>query len=60
MIEKYCWITAGVFIHPGVKIKEGVVVGAYSVVSKDLKAWSVYSGNPCKFIKSRNAIKDEN
>lgn len=49
-----CWLTADVFVSPGVKISDGVVVGARSVVAKDLSvAWSVYAGHPCKKIKDR-------
>lgn len=47
------WIAARVFVHPGVTIHDGVVVGACSVVLKDLAAWSVFSGNPAKLIKPR-------
>jgi len=53
-IETKTWICAEVFLHPGVIISEGVVVGARSVVTKNLdEAWSVYAGNPVLKIKSR-------
>lgn len=48
-----CWIAAGVFIAPGVVVNDGAVVGAYSVVAKDVPAWTVCAGNPCKMIKMR-------
>ncbi len=48
-----CWLAAGVFVGPGIEIAEGVVVGAMSVVTKDLKSWSVYAGNPVKYLKER-------
>lgn len=54
IIGNDCWIAAGVFIHPKVKIDNGVVVGACSVVNSNLSAWHIYSGNPCKLIKQRN------
>ena len=39
---------------PGVSIAEGVVVGANSVVTKDLtEPWSIYLGSPCKKIRDR-------
>lgn len=42
------WICAEAFIHPGVVIPEGAVVGARSVVVKSLPTpWTVYAGNPC-------------
>ena len=47
------WIAADAFVHPGIKIEDGVVVGARSVVVKDLEAWKIYSGFPAKAIKDR-------
>ena len=54
IIENDVWIGANVIILPNVKIEQGCVVGAGSVVTKDLKKFSVYAGNPCKFIKERS------
>ena len=55
IIKKDVWICAQVFIHPGIIISDGCVIGARSVVIKNLdEKNSVYSGNPCKFIKKRN------
>lgn len=48
-----CWIAASTFVHPGVKIGDGVIVGACSVVTRNLEGWKVYSGNPCKYLKER-------
>jgi acetyltransferase-like isoleucine patch superfamily enzyme len=48
-----CWIGMGVCILPGVTIGEGCVVGAGSVVTRDLEPYSVAVGNPAKPIKSR-------
>jgi putative colanic acid biosynthesis acetyltransferase WcaF len=54
VIKKKVWICAQAFIHPGITIGEGCVVGARSVVIKNLtQKNSVYSGNPCRFIKKR-------
>jgi len=53
-IKFKAWICSEVFIHPGVEISEGVVVGARSVVIKSLyPAWTVFSGNPCQKISKR-------
>ena len=41
----------GSIIMPGVTIGEGAIIGAGSVVTKDIPAWSVAVGNPCKVIK---------
>jgi putative colanic acid biosynthesis acetyltransferase WcaF len=47
------WIAAEAFIHPGVTIGTGAVVGARSVVNKDIPQWVVCAGNPCKILKIR-------
>ncbi|SEL24738.1 WcaF family extracellular polysaccharide biosynthesis acetyltransferase [Parapedobacter koreensis] len=53
IIEDYAWIATEVFVHPGVAIGEGSVVGARSVVTKDTEPWMVCAGFPCKPIKER-------
>ena len=45
------WIGGNVVICPGVTIGDNVVIGAGSVVTKDIPAWSVAAGNPCKVIR---------
>ncbi len=53
-VGTHAWICADAFIHPGVVVVEGVVVGARSVVTKSLPIeWAVYTGNPCKQIALR-------
>jgi putative colanic acid biosynthesis acetyltransferase WcaF len=47
------WIAAEAFIHPGVSIGEGSVIGARSVVNKDMPAWMICAGHPCKPIIQR-------
>lgn len=47
------WIASDSFVCPGVVISDGVVVGARSVVTKNVAAWTVCAGNPAKFIKKR-------
>lgn len=46
------WITSNVIILPGVTIGSNSVVGAGSVVSKDIPGSVLAAGNPCKVIKS--------
>lgn len=48
------WIGGGSIITPGVKIGANSVIGAGSVVTKDIPANVVAVGNPCKVIKSIN------
>ena len=47
------WIGGNSTILPGVVIGEGAVVGAGSVVSKDIPPFTVAVGNPAKVIKNR-------
>ena len=47
------WIAAGSFVGPGINVGEGAVVGACSVVTKDVPSWTVCAGNPCRVIKAR-------
>lgn len=39
------------FIMPGVTIGEGAIVGAGSLVTKDIPAWTVAAGRPAKVVK---------
>jgi putative colanic acid biosynthesis acetyltransferase WcaF len=53
-IGSQAWVAAGTFVAPGVSIADGVVVGAMSVVTRDLEEpWTIYAGNPCRRIKAR-------
>jgi putative colanic acid biosynthesis acetyltransferase WcaF len=52
-IRDHAWICTESFITPGVMIGEGAVIGARSVVTKDMPQWTVCAGNPCKPIKPR-------
>ncbi len=50
-IGNNCWIAGNVTILPGVNIGNGVVIGAGSVVSKDIPDNYLAYGNPCKPIR---------
>jgi putative colanic acid biosynthesis acetyltransferase WcaF len=52
-IGDQAWIAAEAFIHPGITIGKGCVIGARSVVTKDMPAWMICAGHPCKPIKER-------
>ena len=45
------WIGGSVVITPGVHIGDCCVIGAGSVVTKDIPAWSLAAGNPCRVIR---------
>ena len=47
------WIGANVIILPGVRVGDGVIIGAGSVVTKDVEDYTVVAGNPAKVIKRR-------
>ena len=47
-IGRNCWIGAGVLIMPGVTIGDNTVIGAGSVVTKDIPANVLAFGSPCK------------
>lgn len=51
IVEDNVWIGGGAIICPGVKIGKNTVIGAGSVVVKDIPANCVAVGNPCKVIK---------
>ena len=47
------WFGRECVIMPGVKIGDGAIIAAYSVVTKDVSPYCVVGGNPAKFIKKR-------
>ena len=50
-IGKNCWLGAGVIVMPGVTIGDNTVIGAGSVVTKDIPANVVAVGNPCRIMR---------
>jgi putative colanic acid biosynthesis acetyltransferase WcaF len=52
-IADQAWVCARAFVSPGVTIAKGAVVGACSVVTRDVKPWTVVAGNPAVQIKER-------
>ncbi len=50
-IGKNCWIGAGALIMPGVTIGDNTVIGAGSVVTKDIPSNVVAVGNPCRVMR---------
>jgi len=50
-IGKNCWLGAGVIVLPGVTIGDNSVIGAGSVVTKDIPANVVAVGTPCRVLR---------
>jgi acetyltransferase-like isoleucine patch superfamily enzyme len=50
-IKDKAWIGFNVIVLKGVTIGEGAVVGAASVVTKDVPAWTLVAGNPARIIR---------
>ncbi len=64
-IGDHVWIGGNTVVCPGVHIGNNVVIGAGSVVTKDIPDWCIAAGNPCKVIRlitdadKRKLYKDE-
>ena len=56
-IGSYCWIGFRVLVVEGVTIGDNVVVGAHSVVTKDLPSNGIYAGSPARLIKSKPPVQ---
>ncbi|HIY02181.1 MAG TPA: sugar O-acetyltransferase [Candidatus Blautia faecipullorum] len=54
-IGKNCWLGAGVVVLPGVTIGDNTVIGAGSVVTKDIPSNVVAVGNPCRVLREVNS-----
>ena len=50
-IGRNCWLGAGVIVMPGITIGDNTVIGAGSVVTKDIPSGVVAVGNPCKVLR---------
>lgn len=47
------WVATNSTVFKDVKISDGAVIGAKSLVTKNVEPWTVVGGNPAKFIKKR-------
>lgn len=51
------WVTSNVTILPGVTIGSNTIIGAGSVVTRDIPSGVFAAGNPCRVIKNINFVK---
>lgn len=51
VLKKGCLIGMESFVLPGVTVGEGAIVGAGSLVTKDIPAWTIASGRPARVVK---------
>lgn len=51
VLKKGCLIGMESFVMPGVTVGEGAIVGAGSLVTKDVPAWTIATGRPAKVVK---------
>ena len=51
VLKRGCLVGMESFVMPGVTIGEGAIVGAGSLVTKDIPAWSIAAGRPAKVLK---------
>lgn len=54
VLRRHVIVGTGTVILPGVVAEEGASVGALSLVSRNLEAWTVYGGCPAKPLKERS------
>ncbi|MEA5000503.1 MAG: CatB-related O-acetyltransferase [Endomicrobiaceae bacterium] len=47
------WLGKDCVVLPGVHIGDGAIIGAYSIVTKDIPPYTIAGGNPAKIIKKR-------
>lgn len=56
-VEKFASIATNAIVMPGVTIKEGSVVGAGAIVTRDTEPWTIYLGAPARAFKLRPSEK---
>lgn len=52
-VGKDAWVCARAFVGPGVTVGEGAVLAACGVAVKNIAPWTIWGGNPAKFIDQR-------
>lgn len=59
ILKRFSQVGAHCIVFPGVEIGEGGVIGTMTLANKDIPEWSIYIGQPARFLKqrSRNLLK---
>jgi putative colanic acid biosynthesis acetyltransferase WcaF len=57
-VERRAWVCANSFVGPGVTVGDGAILAAAGMAHRSLEPWSIYSGNPAKFLRPRPVIDD--
>lgn len=52
-LGRHVIVGSGSVILPGIRLEDGVAIGALSLVTKNCKTFGIYAGNPAKWIKER-------
>jgi putative colanic acid biosynthesis acetyltransferase WcaF len=55
-VEDEAWVAAGAFIHPGVTISRGSIVGARAVVTRTTRDYYLHVGAPAIPVKDRRGV----
>jgi putative colanic acid biosynthesis acetyltransferase WcaF len=53
VVEDQAWVAARAFVHPGLRIGRGAIVGAGSVLTASADPCGIYAGNPARLIGER-------
>jgi len=57
ILEDFVTLATNVVVLPGVRLAQGSVVAAGSIVTEDTLPWRIYAGSPCRVISYRNSEK---
>ena len=58
VVEDYAWLGAFSMILPGVRVGRGAIVGAGSIVTRDVADWTIVAGNPARVVGQRQSEVD--
>ncbi len=52
-LGRHVIVGCGSVILPGATLKDGVAIGALSLIKEDCESFGIYAGNPCRRVKDR-------